>query len=72
MIGDKDPSVAKSENAESLRGVYGTSIIQNGFWGSDSPSDAYRELSMLMLPLPSVPPTFTYNEKLINLKISFH
>ena len=55
MIGDKDPNVAKSdENA--LRGIYGQDLIHNGFWGSDNASDAYRELSMFMLPLPSIPP----------------
>jgi nucleoside diphosphate kinase len=67
MIGDKDPNVAKSdENA--LRGIYGKDLIHNGFWGSDNPSDAYRELSMFMLPLPSVPPKFVYDENLIKLK----
>ena len=67
MIGDKDPNVAKSdENA--LRGIYGKDLIHNGFWGSDNASDAYRELSMFMLPLPSVPPKFVYDENLIKLK----
>ena len=67
MIGDKDPNVAKSdENA--LRGIYGKDLIYNGFWGSDNASDAYRELSMFMLPLPSIPPKFVYDENLIKLK----
>ena len=43
MIGDKDPAIAKSEDEESLRAIYGTTIINNGFWGSDNASDAYRE-----------------------------
>ena len=67
MIGDKDPTVAKS-NENALRGIYGKDIIHNGFWGSDNASDAYRELSMFMLPLPSVPPKFVYDENLIKLK----
>ena len=67
MIGDKDPNVAKGdENA--LRGIYGNDLIHNGFWGSDNASDAYRELSMFMLPLPSIPPKFVYDENLIKLK----
>ncbi len=67
MIGDKDPNVAKSdENA--LRGQYGKDLIHNGFWGSDNVSDAYRELSMFMLPLPAIPPKFVYDENLIKLK----
>ena len=33
-----------------------------------TPSDAYRELSMFMLPLPAVPPKFVYDENLIKLK----
>lgn len=68
MIGNKDPAVAKADKTETLRGLFGTSIIKNGFYGSDTPSDAYRELSMLMLPLPSVPPKYIYDEKLINMK----
>ena len=67
MIGDKDPSVAKADE-NSLRGIYGTDLIMNGFWGSDNGSDAYRELSMFMLPLPALPPKFVYDENLINLK----
>ena len=67
MIGDKDPNVAKGdENA--LRGIYGRDLIHNGFWGSDNVSDAYRELSMFMLPLPATPPKFVYDENLIKLK----
>ena len=67
MIGDKDPNTAKSDE-KALRGIYGTDLIHNGFWGSDNTSDAYRELSMFMLPLPAVPPKFVYDENLIKLK----
>ena len=67
MIGDKVPKMSKGdENA--LRGQFGKDSIHNGFWGSDNPSDAYRELSMFMLPLPAIPPKFVYDENLIKLK----
>lgn len=65
MIGYKDPSVAKPGT---LRNTYGTSVIHNEFWGSDSASDAFRELSIFMLPLPSRPPKFSYDPYKIELK----
>ena len=53
LIGNKDPVAAKTGNPGSLRGLFGTDIIKNEFWGSDSASDAYRELSNFMFPLPA-------------------
>ena len=53
LIGNKEPPVAKSTNPNSLRGLYGVDIIKNEFWGSDSASDSYRELSIFMFPLPA-------------------
>lgn len=53
LIGNKDPTIAKSSNPNCLRATYGTDIIKNEFWGSDSASDAYRELSNFMFPLPA-------------------
>lgn len=50
IIGNKDPTY--KTNADSLRAIYGTDIIRNEFWGSDSPADAYRELSIFHFPLP--------------------
>jgi nucleoside diphosphate kinase len=67
MIGDKDPAIAKSEDEESLRAIYGTNIINNGFWGSDNASDAYRELSIFYLPLPCTAPVYHFDENLITL-----
>lgn len=67
MIGHKDPVIAKNMNPESLRCVYGESLIKNGFWGSDNPSDAYRELSAFMLPLPSVSPKYAFEEHLLDI-----
>lgn len=52
LIGPKDPNIAKGAPV-SLRGVYGMDIVRNEFWGSDSSSDAYRELSIFMFPLPA-------------------
>jgi len=53
LIGNKEPSVAKTSNPQSLRAIYGLDLIKNEFWGSDSASDAYRELSNFMFPLPA-------------------
>jgi len=64
IIGNKDPSIAKTSNPQSLRGIYGIDIIKNEFWGSDSASDAYRELSNFMFPLPAkVQSYFNFNIK---------
>lgn len=52
LIGNKDPALAKTQNANSLRAIYGTDIVFNEFWGSDSPQDAYRELTCFKLSLP--------------------
>jgi hypothetical protein len=53
LIGNKEPAMAKSANNTSLRAIYGSDIIKNEFWGSDTASDAYRELSIFMFPLPA-------------------
>lgn len=53
LIGNKDPSTAKTLNANCLRALYGVDIIKNEFWGSDNASDSYRELSIFMFPLPA-------------------
>ena len=50
IIGNKDPQI--KTNMESLRAIYGTDIIRNEFWGSDTVSDAYRELSIFQFPIP--------------------
>ncbi len=68
LIGNKDPALAKNFNPNSFRGLYGTDLTHNEFWGSDSPSDAYRELSNFLLPLPSRAPEFSYDINKLELK----
>ena len=55
LIGNKEPTTSKEKGASptTLRDIYGTDIIKNEFWGSDSASDSYRELSIFMFPLPA-------------------
>lgn len=53
LIGHKDPGQSKTTNPNCLRFLYGVDVIRNEFWGSDSASDAFRELSIFMLPLPA-------------------
>jgi len=50
LIGNKDPLI--KTNPETLRTIYGTDIIRNEFWGSDTVSDAFRELSIFHFPIP--------------------
>jgi hypothetical protein len=68
FIGPKDPSAAKTTHPNSLRAIYGTDIIRNEFWGSDNASDAYRELSNFMLPLPCRAPLFTFDPNKLKLE----
>ena len=53
LIGDKDPAVAKSQSPASLRASFGTSLIKNEFWGSDTNTDSYRELEVFQFPIPA-------------------
>ncbi len=50
LIGNKDPQI--NTNTETLRAIYGSDIIRNEFWGSDTVSDAFRELSIFHFPIP--------------------
>ena len=59
--------MSKSEE-NALGGQFGKDSINNGFWGSNNPSEAYRELSTFMLPLPAIPPKFVYDGDFIKLK----
>ena len=52
LIGNKDPTLAKSQNANCLRALYGSDIVFNEFYSSDSLQDAYRELNCFMMELP--------------------
>ena len=52
-IGNKDPAQAKTASPNSLRAIYGIDLIKNELWGSDDPSDAFRELSIFKLTLPA-------------------
>lgn len=71
LIGDKDPSVAKTQNPNSLRAQYGTSLIKNEFWGSDTNTDAYRELNVFQFPIPVKPPVFQFFINKINIETIF-
>lgn len=59
LIGPKKPD--EDKNKTTLRGKYGLDIVKNEFWGSDSASDAFRELSMFYFPLPAKAPEFKFN-----------
>ena len=75
LIGNKDPVVAKANNPNSLRGLYGQDLIKNEIWASDSPSDAFRELSIFKLSLPAKvkltiiiqPPVFQFEVNKLNI-----
>lgn len=45
-IGDVDPAKAKETNPESLRGQFGTDVLNNGLHGPTTPEQAQHELSL--------------------------
>jgi nucleoside diphosphate kinase len=53
LVGNKDPTTAKTTNPNSLRALFGIDLIKNELWSSDTPSDAFRELSSFKLTLPA-------------------
>jgi hypothetical protein len=53
IVGNKDPTVAKTTNPNSLRAVYGIDLVKNEIWCSDNASDAFRELSVFKMSLPA-------------------
>lgn len=60
LIGDKNPTDAKTADPKSLRAIYGVDIIKNGFHGSDDPKSANKERDIFLFPIPERPPEFSY------------
>lgn len=82
LIGYKDPTTGSnikindknkglnnlSDNKENkLRQLFGKNIIENAFYGSDTPSDAYRDLTCFYFLLPAFPPKFKFDINKISL-----
>ena len=60
LIGNKNPEEAKSEEAESLRALFGQDEIRNAFHGSDDPLSANKERDIFLFPIPERPPVFEF------------
>jgi nucleoside diphosphate kinase len=60
LLGDKDPAVAKTDQPETLRSLFGTDLIKNGFWGSDDAKSANKERDIFLFPIPERPPEFEF------------
>ena len=60
LIGDKDPTEAKTKDPKCLRALYGADIIKNAFHGSDDPKSANKERDIFLFPIPERPPEFQY------------
>ena len=52
FIGNTDPEVAKRDQPESLRALYGIDRIKNEFHGSDDHISANRERDIFKFPIP--------------------
>ena len=67
LIGDKDPEVAKTQDPESLRAIYGIDIVKNGFSSSDTEREAYKEKDIFGFKQPEKIPQFIFNKFLLTL-----
>jgi len=65
MIGPKNPIDDKTKST--LRGEYGNSLIDNCFYGSDSPSDAYKDISCFYFKIPVQIPDYTFDVYKVSL-----
>lgn len=65
LIGSKNPADEKGKTT--LRGQYGVDIVKNEFFGSDSESDAYREISIFYFPIPCKAPEFKFDINKISI-----
>jgi len=69
LLGDKNPDVAKADEPESLRALFGTDMIKNGFHGADDERAANKERDIFLFPIPERPPEFEYITTKISLEM---
>lgn len=69
MIGPTNPEVAKREDPESLRAKFGTDIMRNEFYGSDTKTAANKERDIFMFPIPQKIPDFHFDKFKISLEM---
>jgi len=55
VIGPVDPSEAKETNPESLRALFGNSVLENAVHGSSSENHALQEIEQLIGPVKLLP-----------------
>lgn len=60
LVGDKDPSDAKTKDPNCMRAKFGIDLIKNGFYCSDDPKSANKERDIFLFPIPEKPPVFSY------------
>jgi len=71
LLGNKTPGDAKTENPNSLRGLFGIDIIKNGFYASDNPKAANKERDIFKFPIPEKVPDFNYERYKVTLEDLF-
>lgn len=64
LIGPKDPAVARSENPESLRAIYGQELASNGFHGAETEEEALKEINFFF-------PKLTENKRTLSNTAKF-
>lgn len=67
LLGHPDPVEAKKANPQSLRAIYGTSMMKNGLHGSDNESDANKERDIFKFLVPQKVPEFKFEKFKVTL-----
>ncbi|KAG8966943.1 hypothetical protein FRC03_011014 [Tulasnella sp. 419] len=62
LIGDEDPEVARINAPDSIRALYGTSILENAVYGSPNGPMAEIQISSLFASSPPMPVTILEDE----------
>mmetsp|Transcript_15477 Transcript_15477/g.22460 ORF Transcript_15477/g.22460 Transcript_15477/m.22460 type:complete len:481 (+) Transcript_15477:1590-3032(+) len=68
LIGPREPSEAKLKAPESLRAVYGTSVVKNELHGSLTSYQAAREIDIFDFPTPLREPDFEFDKYKLSLE----
>jgi nucleoside diphosphate kinase len=62
FIGVPEPTEAKKSSPDSLRALYGTTLIKNAAHGSDNDDDANKEREIFKFPVPQRVPEFKFEK----------
>ncbi|EGR29015.1 nucleoside diphosphate kinase family protein, putative [Ichthyophthirius multifiliis] len=68
IIGKSDPEIAKKENMNCLRAIYGKNIIKNELHGSDNAFDSNKERDIFNFAVPQKIPEFYFQKMKVQIE----